>query len=136
MGRLDGGPDGSLLPTAGPGYIQVPDISNVEVVFETTDPLGDDHGPGSYTYPTDGVFGGGSYDLTGFSVGLSGENAVFNFDVAAPIGNPWGSPTGYSIQTFDLKKCGSQAFAKWHASRRKAPVRRRCVGRPATAWSC
>ncbi len=100
--ETSGGPDGSLLPTAGPGYIQVPDISNVEVVFETTDPLGDDHGPGAYTYPTDGVFGGGSYDLTGFSVGLSGENAVFNFDVAAPIGNPWGSPTGYSIQTFDL----------------------------------
>jgi alpha-amylase/alpha-mannosidase (GH57 family) len=100
--ETSGGPDGALLPAAGPGYIQVPDISNVEVVFEVADPGGDDHGPGGYTYPTDGVFGSGSYDLTNFGVGISGDNAVFTFDIAAPIGNPWGSPVGYSIQTFDL----------------------------------
>ena len=100
--ETSGGPDGIVLPEAGPGYIQVPDISNVEPVFEIADPAGDDHGPGGYTYPADDVFGPGSYDLTNFSVGISGDNAVFAFDVAAPIGNPWGSPVGYSIQTFDL----------------------------------
>ena len=46
--------------------------------------------------------GPGSYDLTDFTVGTSGDNVVFSFDVGAPIGNPWGSPTGYSIQSFDL----------------------------------
>ena len=100
--ETSGGPDGIVLPEAGPGYIQVPDISNVEPVFEIADPAGDDHGPGGYTYPADDVFGPGSYDLTNFSVGISGDNAVFAFDVAAPIGNPWGSPVGYSIQTLDL----------------------------------
>jgi carbohydrate-binding DOMON domain-containing protein len=91
-----------MLPLAGPGYIQVPDIANVAVVFEVTDPTGDDHGPGSYTYPTDAVFTPGSYDLTGFTVGISGDNAVFTFDVDSAIANPWGSPAGYSVQTFDL----------------------------------
>ena len=94
---------GTVLPGAGPGYIRVPDISNVEVVLAAADPTGDDHGPGTYTYPQDSVFSPGSYDLTGFSVGLSGDDmVVFDFEVAAPIGNPWGSPVGYSIQTFDL----------------------------------
>jgi alpha-amylase/alpha-mannosidase (GH57 family) len=100
--ETSGGPDGAALPTAGPGYIQVPEISNVEPVFEAADVFGDDHGPGTYTYPNDGVFGASSYDLTNFSVGVSGNNAVFSFDVGAPISNPWGSPVGYSIQTFDL----------------------------------
>ncbi len=100
--ETSGGPDGISLPAAGPGYIQVPEIANVEAVFSASDLIGDDHGPGSYTYPSDGVFGAGSYDLTNFSVGLSGDNAVFSFDVGAPIGNPWGSPVGYSTQTFDM----------------------------------
>ena len=97
-----GGPEAVTLPLAGPGYIQVPDIENVEVIFDIADPTGDDHGPGTYTYPTDGVFLPGSYDLTNFTVGLSGDNAVFTFNVNSSIANPWGSPTGYSIQTFDL----------------------------------
>jgi carbohydrate-binding DOMON domain-containing protein len=48
------------------------------------------------------VFGPGSYDLTNFSVGLSDDNVVFSVDVGARIANPWGSPVGYSVQTFDL----------------------------------
>ena len=84
------------------GAIQVPDISNVEVLFTSPDPTGDDHGPGTYTYPTDTVFQPGSYDLTNFTVGLSGEEIVFEFLVDAPVSNPWDSPTGLSIQTFDV----------------------------------
>jgi len=84
------------------GALLVPDISNVEVVFDVVDPSGDDHGPGGYTYPTDTVFTPGSFDLTGFSAGLSGEELVFEFQIASPIANPWGSPTGLSVQTFDV----------------------------------
>jgi alpha-amylase/alpha-mannosidase (GH57 family) len=100
--ETSGGPEVAMLPSAGPGYIQVPDIANVDVVFEVPDPLGDDHGPGTYTYPTDAVFTPGSYDLTNFTVGISGESAVFTFDVDSSIANPWGSPAGYSVQTLDL----------------------------------
>jgi carbohydrate-binding DOMON domain-containing protein len=95
-------PDGSLLPLAGPGVIQVPDVSNVDVRLEVDDPIGDDHGPGTYTYPTDAVFVPGSYDLTRFTAGVEGADVVFTFEVAASIRNPWGSPVGLSVQTFDV----------------------------------
>ena len=95
-------PDGSLLPLAGPGVIQVPDVSNVDVRLEVDDPIGDDHGPGTYTYPTDAVFVSGSYDLTRFIAGVEGADVVFTFEVAASIRNPWGSPVGLSVQTFDV----------------------------------
>jgi carbohydrate-binding DOMON domain-containing protein len=82
--------------------VQVPDISDVETVVAVADPEGDDHGPGTYTYPLDGVFAAGSYDLTNFTVGTSGDDLVFTFEVLAPIQNPWNSPRGFSIQTFDV----------------------------------
>jgi alpha-amylase/alpha-mannosidase (GH57 family) len=92
----------TLYPVDGPAALQVPDISDVEPIIDIDDPLGDDHGPGSYTYPTDPVFIEGSYDITHFQVGTSGDDMVFTFDVDAPIYNAWGSPNGLSIQTFDI----------------------------------
>ncbi len=95
--------DGSLLaPASGPMAFQVPDISDVTLLLDLADPIGDDHGPGTYRYPTDGVFAAGSYDLTRFQFGTEGEDFVFNFEVVAPIQNPWGSPRGLSVQTFDV----------------------------------
>ena len=41
-------------------------------MLSVEDPAGDDHGPGSYTYPTDPVFVPGSYDLTNFEIGIEG----------------------------------------------------------------
>lgn len=93
---------GGLAPTAGPMAFQVPDISDVAVFLEVEDPVGDDHGPGSYTYPTDAVFTPGSYDLTRFSAGTEGDELVLAFEVVAPVLNPWGSPRGLSVQTFDV----------------------------------
>lgn len=86
----------------GPLGLQVPDISDVAIFIDSADPVGDDHGPGTYTYPTDTVFAAGSYDLTRFTAGTEGDEYVFSFEVVAPIQNPWGSPRGLSIQTFDL----------------------------------
>jgi carbohydrate-binding DOMON domain-containing protein len=94
--------DPDLAPASGPGAIQVPDVSNVEIRFEAVDPIGDDTGTGSYTYATDGVFAPGSYDLTRFTAGVEGDDVVFSFEVDAAVRNPWGSPVGLSIQTFDL----------------------------------
>ena len=93
---------GETAPDAGRGEMQVPDISNVEILFSSEDPTGDDHGPGSYTYPTDTVFTPGSYDLTRFSIGESGDELVFEFEVLSPIVNSWDSPTGLSIQSLDV----------------------------------
>ncbi len=93
---------GQRQPSAGPAVAQVPDISDVQVFLEVSDPAGDDHGPGSYSYPGDAVFAPGSFDLTSFEVGTEGDDLVLNLEVGAVIGNPWGSPRGLSIQTFDI----------------------------------
>jgi hypothetical protein len=94
--------DGQLYPAAGPMAFQVPDISNVEVFLEVVDPTGDDHGPGTYTYPSDAVFTAGSYDLESFTVGTENDQLVLTFDLLAPVLNPWGSPRNLSLQTFDV----------------------------------
>ena len=93
---------GVLQPEAGPMAFQVPDISDVDVFLDVEDPAGDDHGPGTYTYPTDPVFIAGSYDLTRFTAGTEGDDLVLSFEVGAPILNPWGSPRSLSVQTFDV----------------------------------
>ncbi len=94
--------DGALVPTNGPMAFQVPDISDVQVFLDISDPVGDDHGPGAFTYPTDAVFIPGSFDLQRFQVGTENNNLVFTFETVAPIQNPWSSPRGFSIQTFDV----------------------------------
>ena len=98
----NGGPESVTAPAGGPGAMVAPEISDVAIALEIADPEGDDHGPGSYVYPTDPLFVPGSYDLTGFSVGESADDLVFTFDLAAPVLNPWDSPNGLSIQTFDI----------------------------------
>jgi carbohydrate-binding DOMON domain-containing protein len=91
-----------FVPQAGPMALQVPDISNVAVFLDVADPVGDDHGPGTYTYPSDAVFTEGSYDIERFTVGTESDELVLAFDMVAPIQNPWGSPRNFSIQTFDI----------------------------------
>ncbi len=65
---------------------------------EFTDPRGDDKGPGNYTYPTDGVYKAGSFDITKFSAVKSGGNVDFTVDVAAQLEDPWGMGGGFAVQ--------------------------------------
>jgi carbohydrate-binding DOMON domain-containing protein len=68
---------------------------------ETTtfkDPTGDDHGPGGYTYPTDAVYTPGSFDLTEFSVTKKNDRVTFDVTVNAPLRDPWGLRSGFSVQ--------------------------------------
>lgn len=67
----------------------------------TTDPVGDDDGPGSYTYPTDGAFNAGSFDLTGMQVYRDGELVRFVVSTAGAINNPWGG-NGMSTQRLNI----------------------------------
>ena len=66
-----------------------------------TDPAGDDKGPGSYTYPTDGAFNAGSLDLTGLEVYRDGDTVRFVASTAGPINNPWGG-NGMSTQRLNI----------------------------------
>jgi len=65
---------------------------------EFTDPRGDDKGPGTYTYPTDGVYKPGSFDLVKLKAEKSGANVDFSVDVAANLEDPWGMGVGFAVQ--------------------------------------
>ena len=66
-----------------------------------TDPTGDDNGPGSYVYPTDGAFNAGSFDLTNFDVYQDGDNVRLVTTVKGAINNPWGG-NGMSTQRLNI----------------------------------
>lgn len=98
--RLAAGAD--LLPVSAPGRMLVPDLGRTTWVVTVRDPANDDHGPGAYTYPTDGVFKPGIFDLLAFQVGHDENNLVFRFEMRGPVENPWGSPNGLAIQLLDV----------------------------------
>ncbi|WP_454138885.1 glucodextranase DOMON-like domain-containing protein [Microbacterium paulum] len=65
------------------------------------DPVGDDNGPGTYTYPTDGAFNPGSFDLTGLDVYRDGDLVRFVIATHGEIHNPWGG-SGMSPQRLNI----------------------------------
>ena len=66
-----------------------------------TDPAGDDNGPGSYVYPTDGAFNAGSFDLTKFDVYQDGGDVRLVTTIQGAINNPWGG-NGMSTQRLNI----------------------------------
>ncbi|HUX77080.1 MAG TPA: glucodextranase DOMON-like domain-containing protein [Anaerolineae bacterium] len=91
-----------VAPSAGPAQVVVPELQPITAWLTVEDPEGDDHGPGSYTYPTDSVFDPGAFDLREFVVGTDGENLVFSFSFFGPLSNPWGSGSGLAVQALDV----------------------------------
>lgn len=79
-GQCLGGPRRSTLGTL-PGSVE--------------DPVGDDNGPGTYTYPTD------SFDLTGLDVYRDGDLVRFVVATGGEIHNPWGG-SGMSTQRVNI----------------------------------
>jgi glucan 1,4-alpha-glucosidase len=55
----------------------VNDVVNGSLLFEVTDPTGDDNGPGNYAYPTAGDFHAGAYDIQEFQVYDTGTSVTF-----------------------------------------------------------
>jgi glucoamylase len=69
----------ATTPAGATGYAQRTVVSNAlpgTLVFEATDPDGDDNGPGTYAYPTSTNFQPGAYDLQTFQVFDSGPDTV------------------------------------------------------------
>jgi carbohydrate-binding DOMON domain-containing protein len=94
--------DLAVFPASGPAQVVLPDLGTGKVLLDVHDPTGDDHGPGSYTYPTDAVFDKGAFDIESFVVTANEANLAFLFRMGAPISNPWGSGIELSLQTFDI----------------------------------
>ncbi len=67
-----------------------------EVAFK--DPVGDDKGPGTYTYPTDPVYKPGSFDLTEFKFAVKGDRADVAVTVNSSLEDPWGMKVGFAVQ--------------------------------------
>ncbi|NLG69910.1 MAG: glycoside hydrolase family 57 [Firmicutes bacterium] len=99
---FDGAGGVHVLPSAGPGRVQVPEVIRGDLVFAWDDPVGDDHGPGTYVYPGNAVFQPGVFDLRRFEVFDEGNDVVLKVWLAGPIDNVWGSPIGLSVQTIDI----------------------------------
>jgi PKD repeat protein len=55
-----------------------------------TDPAGDDNGPGTYVYPTNGAFNDGAFDLEAMDVYEAGDQVRFVTRIAGDVRNPFG----------------------------------------------
>ncbi|HEY6759402.1 MAG TPA: glucodextranase DOMON-like domain-containing protein [Baekduia sp.] len=66
------------------------------LIYETPDPDGDDHGPGTFQYPTASDFHDGAYDLQQFQVYDAGENIIFRARTR-DLTNTFGSPVGAQL---------------------------------------
>ena len=62
------------------------------------DPVNDDNGPGTYTYPTDTVYKRGSFDLTGLDVKAKGNKVDFEVSFNTPLEDPWRLGSGFSVE--------------------------------------
>lgn len=69
--------------------------------FEMKDPIGDDYGPGTYTYPTHKAFLPGLFDLTHFHVSYDVEYVYFDATFGE-VTNPWNAPEGFSHQLINI----------------------------------
>ncbi len=67
-------------------------------VIHVSDPIGDDDGGGTITYPSNDVFQPGVFDLTGLDVGYNGSTIVFTLYLRNLGGNPWNGSNGFSLQ--------------------------------------
>ena len=90
------------VPANGPAQLVMPDLGTSAVVLSVDDPQGDDHGPGTYTYPTDAIFKPGVFDLKHLEVGYDAKNLIVKVSFYGPIPNPWGSPNNLAVQTLDV----------------------------------
>ena len=90
------------VPAKGPAACMVPELGTAETILKVKDPVGDDHGPGSYTYATDKVFKPGVFDAETFTIAQNNKYLIFKIKLHGPLNNPWGSGINLSLQTLDI----------------------------------
>jgi len=104
---------GELLDvlTDQPLLAMVPTLIQGVEILAITDPVGDDHGGGSYVYPSNAVFDvEGLFDLQAYRVYDAGDQWQLALDFGA-LTNDWGGPQGFSHPIiylyFDVAEGGS-----------------------------
>ena len=107
------------------------DFTPGTVLLDVTDPLGDDHGPGNYAYPTAADFHAGAFDITDFKVILSPDGSTVTFKLQTRDLSPtFGSPLG--AQLVDVYVHDPNATTTSTAA---AFPQRNYVIAPGSAWS-
>jgi hypothetical protein len=87
----------AVSPSGGTAHLVrtvVFDFVTGAVLFDVTDPTGDDNGPGNYAYPTASDFHAGAFDLQRFQVIDSGSDIVFRVqtrDLSPTFGSALGA---------------------------------------------
>ena len=71
--------------------------TNLGTVASWDDETGDDHGPGSYTYPTTDQISDGVYDITQVSIDDRVDEFEFTVGTNGPITNDWGGDAGFGV---------------------------------------
>ena len=94
------------------------------------DPANDDNGPGSYTYPTDGVYKRGSFDMTGFT----SRSAARRWTSRSPSTPPSRTPGGWAAAS-RCRWCSSSSTPTQGGRLQGRPVRApTSPSPPADAW--
>ncbi|AEX85885.1 alpha-amylase/alpha-mannosidase [Marinitoga piezophila KA3] len=95
--------DVDFAPNSGPVHVMIPKEIGGKLVKEFKDPIGDEDGPGGYTYPKDGAFEPfkGLWDIEWVKVYDADDSIVFKFKFGE-ITNPWGAPKGFSHQLINI----------------------------------
>jgi len=91
----------AVSPSGATAHVQlsiVYDFTPGTVLLDTTDPSGDDHGPGNYAYPTSSDFHDGAFDIQEFRVILSPNRNTVTFKLRTRDLTPtFGSPLGAQL---------------------------------------
>lgn len=95
--------DVDFAPNTGPVHVMIPKEIGGKLIKIFEDPIGDEDGPGGYTYPKDGAFKPykGLWDIEWTKVYDNDDSIVFKFKFGE-MTNPWGAPKGFSHQLINI----------------------------------
>ena len=105
------------------------DVTTGTTVLSVPDPIGDDHGPGTYQYPTSTNFHPGAFDLTRFQV-ISDGTTVYLQATLPNLDPTFGSSLGAQLPDVYVHPPGAAVTSTAAAY----PTRNYTIA-PADAWS-
>jgi hypothetical protein len=122
----------STAPNGGTAQVVrtvVNDVVEGTLLFDSSDPTGDDNGPGNYAYPTAGDFHAGAFDMTDFQVYDTGSTVTFRVQTR-DLSPTFGSPLGAQLVDVYVHQPGASP-----TSTSASFASRNYVIDPASAWS-
>jgi len=88
----------------------VGDLTGGTTILDVTDPSGDDHGPGTFQYPTSADFHDGAFDITRFQVLQQGDT-VFLRTTLRDLTATFGSPDGAQLLDVFVRDPAASSFS-------------------------